>query len=142
MEPDSPSLLRRIRWGNVAWALAALVAIGLVLAWPHLQRRGPGLPDEAASTAPSASAPQATVPPAPPVSSIRPTTTRPPVPRRHPAPAARRRPARRPHVRHARRARRRARHPPPAPPPDGGASPAPTDTGPTAPAGDQEFVPG
>src|SRR5437660_1154590 len=29
MEPEPPSLLRRIRWGNVAWALAAVVAAGL-----------------------------------------------------------------------------------------------------------------
>jgi hypothetical protein len=134
MEPDSPSLLHRIRWGNVAWALAALVAIGLVLAWPHLQRRVPGLPNDAASV-PTAPAPPP-VAPAPPVPSTRPTA-----PRRHPAPAHHRR-ARR-HTRRIPRTHRRAR-PPPTPPTIGGGavSPTPQDTGPTAPAGDQEFLPG
>src|SRR2546429_6962019 len=82
MEPDSPSLLHRIRWGNVAWALVALVAIGLVLAWPHLQRRAPGLPDATTSPAPPADAqPAAPATTAPPVPSVRTPT---PHPRRRP----------------------------------------------------------
>jgi hypothetical protein len=141
MEPDPPSMLHRIRWGNVAWALAALVAIGLVLAWPHLQRRGPGLPDETASV-PSAPVPQP-VAPATPLPSARPTV-RPTAPRRHPAPARHRRRAHRSHARRARGPRRRARRTPATPPPplDDRASPPPEDANPMPPAGDQEFLPG
>jgi hypothetical protein len=141
MEPDPSSLLHRIRWGNVAWALAALAAVGLVLAWPHLQRRGPGLPDETESVS-SAPVPQP-VPPAPPVSSARPRVPQSPPRQVAPArPSRRPRGPRRPHARHAPRPHRRARSAPPPTALGRGVSAAPKDTGPAPPAGDQEFLPG
>lgn len=144
MEPESPSLLNRIRWGNVAWALAALVAIGLVVAWPHLQRRGPGLPDETASAARDP-APQ-TVQPVPPPPAAQPAprpASRPPVRSHRPT---RRHHAAKPRPRHG--GRRRDRTPTTQPVPaatpggEGSGSSAPIDSGPAAPAGDQEFLPG
>ena len=44
MTPESgPSLLRRVRWGNLARLGAALAALALVLAWPRLRPREPRL---------------------------------------------------------------------------------------------------
>lgn len=45
MESD---LLHRIRWANVARAAAVLVAVALVVAWPHLEGEPPALPPAAA----------------------------------------------------------------------------------------------
>ncbi|MDQ3609336.1 MAG: hypothetical protein M3459_10605, partial [Actinomycetota bacterium] len=45
MDPDRlPSLGARIRWGNVARALALLAAVALVVAWPRLTPSEPALP--------------------------------------------------------------------------------------------------
>jgi len=141
MQPEQPSLLHRIRWGNVAWALAAVAAVGLVVAWPHLQRRGPGLPDETASV-PRDPAPQ----PAQPTPATRPALRPAPRPPVHAHPSARRRVAK-PRPRPTSRRRPRARpSTAPAPVPDlgggGGSSPGPPDRAPAAPAGDEEFLPG
>jgi len=147
MEPESPSLLNRIRWGNVAWALAALAALGLVVAWPHLQRRGPGLPDETASARRDTTAqPAQPVQPIPPAPAAQPAPRPAPRPAVHPRRSTRRRRVAKPRARHVDRSRRRAPSAPPVPVPapggDGGGSSEPLDSGPAAPAGDQEFVPG
>src|SRR5438067_966496 len=56
VEPESPNLLARVRWGNVAWALVAVLAIGLAVAWPRLRQGAPGVPGGAA-TAPRGAPP-------------------------------------------------------------------------------------
>ena len=150
MEPESPNLLARVRWGNVAWALVAVLAVGLAVAWPELRHGAPRLPDGAPA------APRALGPPAPPPVALRPRpAAHAPTPRRSATLVTRssgpRRPA--PHPRAARPRRRGARHlpvAPPAPPPtpgrrevEAGAAPiAPASAAPDAPAGDQEFLPG
>ncbi len=53
-------LLRRIRWGNVARAIALLAAVGLVVAWPRLSAPPPELPP-----APRLATPGWAEPPAP-----------------------------------------------------------------------------
>jgi len=149
MEPESPNLLARIRWGNVAWALVAVLAIGVAVAWPRLRQGAPGVPDGSAST-PRAAPPSgpSQLPIAPGPIARPPTAPRPPS---HPRPARRRRPVGHPHA--ARPPRARPRRPPVAPsapplPPagehsrGGGPGIAPTDAAPAPPAGDQEFLPG
>jgi hypothetical protein len=42
-------VLRRIRWGNVALAVAVAAALFAVLAWPRLAPAPPGLPPDAAA---------------------------------------------------------------------------------------------
>jgi len=149
MGPEPPNLLQRVRWGNVAWALAAVAVLALVIAWPHLEHRAPTLPDGRASTAP-ARAPGAgeahtlTVPPT--------ALSRGPRPRERPPAVAGRapthRPARRRVVAHHRsRPSRAAPVPAPhpaAPPPPAAPNVAgpPSDPGPGGPSGDQEFLPG
>ena len=58
MEPEPPPpLLHRVRWGNVAWAVAALLALALAVAWPHMQPHDPRFPDQAHTSVPPALAP-------------------------------------------------------------------------------------
>src|SRR5207248_532515 len=54
MTPESgPSLLRRVRWGNLARLGAALAALAPVLAWPRLRPREPRLPPATVAPAPA-----------------------------------------------------------------------------------------
>lgn len=97
-EPGSP-LRSRVRWGNVAWAIGALIAIALVAVLPRLDARTPRLPDDDGTPArqPSTAAPPA-----------RPSSVTP----------RRRLPSRRGRGRHPRHPRSRtARRPRTAPPP-------------------------
>src|SRR4051794_33360693 len=57
MGPEPSPLLRRIRWGNVARAGAAVALLALVAAWPRLGPHAPGLPPTAvqAATTPESS---------------------------------------------------------------------------------------
>src|SRR3954469_25730359 len=52
-------LIRRVRWGNVALAGAALLAVVCVVAWPLLSTPAPGLPPDAARPLVSAAPPPA-----------------------------------------------------------------------------------
>ena len=45
---DPPALRERIRWANVAKAVAVAGLIVLVVAWPRLSSDGPALPEEVA----------------------------------------------------------------------------------------------
>src|SRR5688572_11690510 len=50
-------LRERVRWGNVARALAVVMVVGLVVTWPRLAPEAPAVPDAAV-------VPVVTVPPA------------------------------------------------------------------------------
>src|SRR5947208_16962151 len=79
MEPEAPKLLARVRWGNVAWALVAVLAIGLAVAWPRLRPGAPGVPGGAPPTARAAAPPAPTqIPIAPGPAARPPTAPRPP----------------------------------------------------------------
>jgi hypothetical protein len=96
-------LARRIRWGNVARAAAALGVLALVIAWPRLAPPAPRVPADAAIPLGAGGDDAAPGPEA-----------APPAPRRDAAPPARakRRPARRTRRREP-RARRPVRQPAP-----------------------------
>jgi|SRR5947209_2859524 len=53
----TPSVLHRIRWGNVARLAGAAAALALVVAWPSLRPREPPLPPAAAVPVPQGGAP-------------------------------------------------------------------------------------
>src|SRR5436853_480977 len=48
----TPSVLRRVRWGNVARLAGAAAALALVVAWPRLRPHEPPLPPRTVLPAP------------------------------------------------------------------------------------------
>jgi hypothetical protein len=85
-EPATPAFHARVRWGNVAKALALAAVVALVVAWPRLRAPDPEIPPGAA--VPVRQAPATTPAPMP----QRATTTTPePVEQEHATPLPRRR---------------------------------------------------
>lgn len=151
-------MLSRVRWTNVAAALAAAAILGLVVAWPLLEPEAPRLPpapSRVADAAPTAS---------PPLASARPMGAGTPIERvtrtgaerrrtddrrRHPArPGAKRsrksskpRPERRRHRRKRRRTPTPTQAPAPSPSPATATAPTPASAAPaySAPPSVPEF---
>jgi hypothetical protein len=125
-------LLHRIRWANVARALAIVAALVLLVTWPSLRRDPPALPPEPAVASEGEGEEFALDRPPPPEPAARPQPRRPKVERR-----ARR--AKRP-ARRERRARARVERPAPAAPQPRVVVPrAPRWVAPARPAPQDEF---
>jgi hypothetical protein len=130
----------RLRWDNIARAVAVLAVIALIVAWPHLRRRDPAMP-LAAPTPVSVEQPPAVAEEPPPVEQtparkprLKPVQNRRPRQVKWRVPAPRRRHAVRPPTRVTPRPQTTPRpvaSPPPAPP-------APPRRRPVPPQADQQ----